>query len=131
MKFTPNQPYRRFKVGLGKSTLLSDCGRVELAADEQVTFVTESGSEYDVCRKSWGFYATPSVNGRLKEFGLRAVLVRNEVQRYFVMLVEKDKEEEFLRYLESERNVIVMWLDQTEALEELFRQSQQRKSTPL
>ena len=42
-----------------------------------------------------------------------------------------DKEEEFLRYLESERNVIVMWLDQTEALEELFKQSQQRKSTPL
>ena len=59
----------------------SDCGRIALAPDEQVTFTTEAGGEYDVTRKSWGFYATPSINGRLKTFGLRAALVRNVAGR--------------------------------------------------
>jgi hypothetical protein len=51
--------------------------------------VTKSGAEYDVAAKDWGFYATPSLNGRLQQFGLRGVLIRNRgTGRYFVLLVE-------------------------------------------
>ncbi|MFQ5633044.1 MAG: hypothetical protein ACE5I1_30115 [bacterium] len=111
MKFTPIEPPREFEVGLDKKSRLKDCARIELQPDEQVTFLTETGAEYDVVRKSWGFYATPSLNGRLQQFGLRAVLVKNAISRYFVFLVEKGKEAEFQNYLEIERNEVVSWLD--------------------
>ena len=76
MKFTPIDPPRRFQVsGRGVTLMLSDCGRVALEPGEQVTFTTAAGGEYDVARKDWGFYATPSTNSRLKSFGLRAALV--------------------------------------------------------
>jgi len=62
---------------------------MQLAPNEQITFVTEAGNEYDVTRKDWGFYAAPSLNGRLADFYLRAVLVKNRADRFFLMLVEK------------------------------------------
>lgn len=120
MKIRTNEPPRLYRAGLKNSVTIADCGRIELEADEQVTFVTEAAAEYDVCRKSWGFYATPSTNGRLKDFGLRAVLVRNVLGRYFVMLVERAKEAEFHAYLESEQNVVVTWLDDSQVLNDLF-----------
>lgn len=116
MKVTAKTPPRKFEAG---KVVLSDCGSIDLAPDEQVTFVTKSGGEYDVCRKDWGFYATPSLNGRLVEHGLRAVLVRNLQARYYVMLVEKGAEEKFRDYLEQEKATVVSWLDQTETLEKL------------
>ncbi|MCR6737155.1 MAG: hypothetical protein NVV83_25025 [Afipia sp.] len=89
---------------------------MQLAADEQITFVTEEGGEYDVTRKEWGFYATPSLNGRLAGFNLRPVLVKNRVNRFFVLLVEKGKEAAFDRYVKSEPLKIVSWLDLDDAL---------------
>jgi hypothetical protein len=66
---------RRFRVGHGPEPIvLSDCGSVHAQPDEQLTFRVPSGREYDVCRKDWGFYATPSTNGRLKRFGWRTAL---------------------------------------------------------
>ena len=119
MRFRPQDPPREFEVGYGETIVMRDCGRVELDADEQVTFTTESGAEYDVARKSWGFYATPSLNGRLTGFGLRGVLVRNRIGRYFVLLVERSHEQEFDRYLKIEGLDVVRWLDTSEQLEQL------------
>lgn len=90
---------------------LSDCGRVELGADEQVTFTTEGGGEYDVTRKDWGFYATPSMNGRLKTFGLRAALVLSTYGKLFLMLVESGKEGAFLDYVHADHQKVLCWLD--------------------
>jgi hypothetical protein len=111
VKFIPTVPPRPFEVGRGKPIHLKDCGRVELTPDEQVTFVTESGAEYDVVRKSWGFYATPSMNSRLRRFGLRAVLVKSPDQKVYVFLVEQGKEGEFTQYLAVENQMIIHWLD--------------------
>jgi hypothetical protein len=119
MNFTPKNPPRRFEVGRGARIELSDCGTVELAPDEQVTFRTESGAEYDLARKSWGFYATPSLNGRLKKFRLRGVLVKSPASLYHVFLVEEGKEADFQRYIDLEKHVIVAWLDSDEALARL------------
>jgi len=120
MKFDELNPPRVFTVGNSVRFDMRDCGRVALQPDEQVTFTTESGGELDVARKDWGFYATPSLNGRLKDFGLRAVLVRNTLtDRYYVLVVERGKEAAFDAYLVQESCEVVYWLDTTEALEAL------------
>jgi len=119
VRFDPQDPPRIFEVGYGETVRMCDCGRLALEADEQVTFTTASGAEYDVARKSWGFYATPSLNGRLQDFGLRGVLVRNRIDRYFVLLVERGHEPEFERYLDVEELHVVTWLDTTADLERL------------
>lgn len=112
MKIDERQPPRRFSAGRHSAIELSDCGSVSLSPDEMVTFVTESGGEYDVCRKSWGFYATPSINGRLAGFGFRTALTRNDMGRYFVMLVEKAQISSFMGYLHDEQMELVEWLDE-------------------
>jgi len=125
MRFTPLDPPRVFKVdqpdGISEPLLLKDCGRVELEPDEQITFITEAGAEYDIARKSWGYYATPSLNSRLLRFGLHAVLVRDEKSKFVILLVEEGKEAEFKSYIELEEYTIVCWLDSTQALEAIER----------
>jgi hypothetical protein len=116
MKFQPKEPPREFEVGFEKKGKILDCARVHLDPDEQVTFVTDFGNEYDVTRKEWGFYAGPSLNGRLAGFNLRAVLVKNRVDRFFVLLVESGMESSFERYVQEEPLKIVAWLDKKELL---------------
>src|SRR3989338_7334017 len=111
MKIKAKNPPRVYEVGLRKEIQIKDCGQIELEPDEQVTFVTERGAEYDVARKSWGFYATPSVNGRLKKFGLRTLIVKNEGGKFYVFLVEKGCEKKLNDYLTTEKQKIVCWLD--------------------
>ena len=108
-----NNPPRLFSVGYKKEIQLKDCGRITLEPDEQVTFLTESGGEYDVVRKSWGFYATPSLNRRLKRFGLRGSLVKNQEGTFYILLVERGKETEFQQYLDSAGLRRICWLDDT------------------
>lgn len=120
MKFSEKSPPRRFAVGNDVKFEMSDCGTLALSPDEQVTLVTETGGEYDVSRKDWGFYATPSLNGRLESFGLRGVLIRNtKTGRYFVLLLEKGREKAFDAYMTQESLEVVAWLDSTEALDAL------------
>lgn len=111
MKLTVKDPPREFSIGRGVPLIIKDCARIELEPDEQVTFATPDGKEYDVARKSWGFYATPSLNARLLTHNLRAVLVRSPAAKYFVMLVERGKEAELESYLAAEQNQIARWLD--------------------
>lgn len=119
MKFDEKNPPRLFEVGFGETIHIKDCGNVSLKPDEQVTFTTESGGEYDLVRKDWGFYATPSMNARLMNFGLRPVLVKNRLGRYFLLLVEQGKDAEFKRYLDIEALKIIAWMDTTENLDRL------------
>ena len=116
MNLTATDPPRPFICGVEDAVTMYDTGHLALADNEQVTFTTTAGGEYDVARKSWGFYATPSLNGRLLRFGLHAALVRNTKQQWFVMLVEDGGEAEFEAYLDSERLEVVAWLDSTERL---------------
>lgn len=120
MKFNQNDPPRCFSVGNRVKFDMHDCGNLALAPNEQVTFLTDAGGEYDVARKDWGFYATPSLNGRLPGFGLSAVLIRNTlIGRYFILLMEHDQEEAFNAYLEQESLEIIAWLDSSERLDAL------------
>ncbi|MBF0176713.1 MAG: hypothetical protein HQL63_07690 [Magnetococcales bacterium] len=120
MKFIPTDPPRRFKAtGAGLTIELSDCGRMALEPNEQVTFVANNGGEYDVARKSWGYYATPSTNGRLARFGFKTALVLNAKGQLFVMLVEQGGEEDFNDYIREDRQRVLCWLDDDREIEQL------------
>lgn len=127
MKFVKNDPPRKYEAGFDVKVVISDCGKVELEPDEQVTFITPEGREYDVARKSWGFYATPSLNGRLKSFGLRPVLVKNRINRFFIFLVEEGKDDLFNDYVRMEPLEVVCWLDDEERLGDLEKCVRERK----
>jgi len=119
MKLTAMEPPRVFAVGQDGAIRLKDCGRIELEPDEQLTFVTASGTEYDVARKSWGYYATPSLNGRLPSFGLRPALVRSYNDRFFLLLVERERIQQFEDYLQSQDMKLACWLDDAVVLERI------------
>jgi hypothetical protein len=120
MKFSAKDPPRIFEVGRdGMRISLKDCGWIQLDADEQVTFLTEQGGEYDLARKSWGFYATPSLNARLPRFGLRAALTKSADGKFFIKLVEKGREADFEKYMKEQDEKVVTWLDSSDRLETL------------
>jgi hypothetical protein len=120
LKFLPQQPPRAFQVGPQGQITIFDHGKIDLQPNEQVTFILPQGGEYDVTRKEWGFYATPSLNGRLEKFGLRGVLIKNRgTKRFFVLLVEKGKDAAFEEYCRTENLEAVVWMDSTPALESL------------
>lgn len=102
---------RIFRVGPKKRIQIRDYGRIYLRPDEQVTFATDSGTEYDIVKKVWGYYATPSMNERLLSKGLSAVLVKSHEDRVYVFLVERGQEAAFQRYIADEGHLIILWLD--------------------
>ena len=112
MKIKSIKPPRVFRAGASSPVEIKDCARIRLAADEQVTFVTPEGSEYDVTRKSWGFYAAPSLNGRsgrLAKKGFKTVLVKNSRGKFYLLLVERNHQKDFERYKKSQRLKVVRW----------------------
>jgi|688.fasta_scaffold1668671_1 hypothetical protein len=103
-------PPREFNVGQS-AVQLCHTADIQLEAEEQVTFMRPSGAEYDVVAKPWGFYATPSINGRLETFGFRVALARGRDHgKRFVMLLERGFENDFELYLDSEDLEVEMWL---------------------
>ena len=112
MNFKKNIPPRKFSVGTDGKITISDCGNISLKQNEQVSFITDDDKEYDVVRKEWGFYATPSMNGRLNNQGFKTALVKNDNGMHYIMLVEKNKITLFEKYLFQEKNYLVKWLDE-------------------
>lgn len=111
MKFKEKQPPRTYYCGINDQIEIKDCAEIQLNPEEQVTFIAGS-SEYDVTRKSWGYYATPSLNSRLVSFGFRGCLASNRnTSRCYILLMEVGKEKEFQAYLDSENIEVVSWLD--------------------
>ena len=114
-------PPREFGVGR-RGGKLCHVGDAWLEPDEVLTLHTESGTEVDLTRKSWGYYGSPSLNGRVREYGLRAALAMGvprdgeEASRMYLLLVEQGREDDFHGYLEAEEMRVVAWLDSDEAV---------------
>lgn len=115
MQIDAKSPPRRFIV---KGRLLSHVADIALEPDELVTFVA-GDTQYDVARKEWGYYATPSLNRRLPDHGLRPVLVRAPEGTAYVLLVTNGREASFQAYLAEEGHRILGWLDEEATLTEL------------
>ncbi len=110
MKIKLNKTPRIFKVGKNSDISISDIGDIFLKPNEQVTFVTENNNRHDFCRKSWGFYATPSINSRLENENFVSALVVNKQKRIYLMVIERTKMRDFRSYLKKEDQTIIAWL---------------------
>lgn len=110
MKLATKSPPRVFRPAPGIA--ISDCGDVQLDADEQVTLVSAAGKRLDVAAKDFGFYATPSVNSRLVHEGFKTALVRNAAGQVYIMVVDRDRLDRFEAYCRSERQTVLEWLDE-------------------
>lgn len=112
MKITRLNPPRKFLVGAPPQITLSDCGSIKLNPDEQITFLTDKKNQYDIVKKEWGFYATPSLNGRLPSFSIKPFLVKNlDSGRFFILLLEKGKDNIFEEYCKKENIAVIAELD--------------------
>lgn len=103
---------RIFEVGKNLKIKIKDMGKIHLLKNEQLTFVTNNKNEYDFCKKDWGFYATPSVNSRLKQEGFKTAIVKNKWNQIYVMVVEKKKISSFNRYCKNENQKVLKWIDE-------------------
>ncbi|RED52445.1 hypothetical protein [Aestuariispira insulae] len=110
MKIYPKNEPRRFTI---KGVTISHVADINLDPDEMITLRRDDGSEYDVAAKSWGYYATPSLNGRLRDQGFRSVLVKNKStgQRY-VLLVREGQQSAFNEYLAHQDMKVLGFLDE-------------------
>lgn len=111
MKIAQHTPPRRFRPVAGGDLEIAHVADLELAPDEQVTLLTGEKGQWDVVRKDWGFYATPSLNRRLLSFGLRTALCRNADGARYVMIVEQDRIEQFRDYCSANELTVCEWLD--------------------
>jgi hypothetical protein len=102
---------RIFKVGIKDLIEIKEVAKINLKSNEQVVFVSKK-KKYDFVKKNWGYYATPSINGRLKDEGYKAALVKNEVSKIYLMVVDKDKIKVFKKYCKKEKQKIIKWLDE-------------------
>jgi hypothetical protein len=107
MKFTRQDGLRSQAIVDGPARPAAE---IVLEVDEQVTFCTPAGAEYDVAMKDWGLYATPSVGSRLPRFRLHAALVRAETGLH-LMLVEAGCEKDFETDMRSAGIRIESWLN--------------------
>ncbi len=119
MDIDKHTPPRTFAIGRNADIVIRHAADIRLDADEQITLVGDTGSQYDIVRKAWGYYATPSLNGRLRDHGLRAALVRNVAGKVFLLLVETGREDAFHAYLATEQQEIVCWLDRDDSIRTL------------
>jgi len=90
-----------------------------LEPDEQVTLVSSSGTEFDVVRKSWGFYGTPSFGLRMPRFKLRPILFLSGDGTQYFAAVERGWEAEFKLALNSRDIQTSFWLDDGDELRAL------------
>ena len=102
---------RKFFAGLFKKIQFNEVGKIFLKKNELISFVTEDNSEHEVIRKDWGFYATQSVNSRLKK-NYKTAKTENTQQKFFIMLVEKKFINKFKKYCKEEKQKVMCWLDE-------------------
>tara|TARA_Y100001970_G_scaffold53704_1_gene68065 strand:- start:7462 stop:7803 length:342 start_codon:yes stop_codon:yes gene_type:complete len=101
---------RIFLVSKKNKIYLKDVGKINLENNENLTITSNNKKNYEICRKDWGYYATPSINERLKKNGFKTALVKQK-KKYFILLVDKRKIRSFNNYCKIESYKIIKWLD--------------------
>ncbi len=99
---------RVFKV---EGVRIKDFGKIFLKEDEMISFKRENNKEYDFVSKEWGFYATPSVNKRLKKEGFKTAIVVNSLNQIYINVVDDQELKSFHEYLNDSNLKILCWMD--------------------
>ncbi len=111
MKINNKTPARKFRASKNSNIEISHQADITLLPNEQITFLTENGAEFDFIRKDWGYYATPSINRRLRSFGFHTALVQNTKGHVYIFVIEQEKMQAFDTYCKNEDQTVLMWLD--------------------
>ena len=109
-----NKKIRKFKIKSKLNTEITLIQKINLRKNQQITFVERSKGklkEYDVVKKDWGYYATPSINKRLKKFNYECALIKNKQNKFFLCLVNKDMKKKFYSYLKEDNQKIICWFN--------------------
>lgn len=111
MKLNLNKQKRVFAVGKKQDILIEDLGGIKLNNNELLSLTCSGDARHEVVAKNWGFYATQSVNKRLREYRVKTALAKNNDNTVYVLLVSEDKLEQFEQYCVSEGLEVIFWLD--------------------
>ena len=104
---------RKFKPSKNSSFFITEKAKIFLENNEQITMVDKFKNEYDVVKKNWGYYATPSINKRLIKNNYHTYLVKNKINNtIFLHLVNKKKKKQFYNYLKKHKIKILKWIKQ-------------------
>ena len=98
MKIKINKKPRKFTVGLN-NTILKDLGKIYLNNNEHSTFIKKVNT---MKLKDWGYYATPSVNKRLKILNFEHLSLKIHLNQ-FILIVHKEKIKNFRKYLRADK----------------------------
>jgi len=102
---------RSFNVGVKNDIKIKHIKNIYLNSNEQITFISKKNREYDFVKKNWGYYATPSINGRLKKFNFITYLIKNKItNKKFIFVVYKEKKHLLKKYLKKEKLEIISLL---------------------
>ena len=105
-----NKKNKKFNTKSKLNTQITLIKKIYLKENQQITFIEKFKKkikEYDVVKKSWGYYATPSINKRLKKFNFRTYITKNFYNHINIMIVHKEKDKNFKKYLKIEKMKIV------------------------
>ena len=101
---------RKFNASIKNKIILKDFGKIYLNKNEMISFTDKKKRDYDVVKKSWGYYATPSINKRLKNNKFKTFIVKSKITKnYYILLVYNDKKKLFQNYIKSENLKIIPW----------------------
>ena len=111
---------KSFEDGINKSfRFIKTCYFMIVGSDDflgDVNYIKNlyeiiKNKEYDIVKKDWGFYATPSINGRLIDNNYKTALVKNRDLKLYILIVQKNKMKIFKKYLKVNNLKIIIWLN--------------------
>jgi len=96
---------RTWKIGLKKNILITETAKIKLKSNEQISFYSQNlnKTENEICKKSWGYYLTPSIDSRLKKYGQKIFVMKNLKKNSYLVIVNNSKLKEFKIYCKAEK----------------------------
>lgn len=93
---------RKFKPSKEFDIVINEKAKIYLQDNEQITLIDKFNNEYDIVKKPWGYYSTPSINKRLLKNNYHAYLVQNiNNKTIFLFTVLKNKKEMMRKYIKK------------------------------
>ena len=106
-----NKVNRKFKPSKKSGVSITEKAKIYMKHNEQITLIDINKNQYDIVKKSWGYYSTPSINKRLKNNNHEACIVKNiEKKTIFLFSVNIKKKIEFNQYLKKNNIKVIKWL---------------------
>ena len=96
---------KKWKTGLKNNIFIKEKFSIKLNINEQINFVTKNFNQIDneICKKNWGYYLTPSINKRLKNYNHKLYMLKNLEKNHFIAIVNITKILDFKKYCKAEK----------------------------